>query len=336
MRHFTRFSSTIILALLLSPAAFADTFGTGSSTFEISFVPIGALGNASENRPGQAIGVGGVDYAYRISTYEITEEAVNLANSLGNLGITTSSRGPNKPATEITWSEAATFVNWLNTSRGFSPAYKFVESTQMDSMGNPVAVQEFALWEPGDIGYDPSNVLRNSLANYVLPSLDEWYKAAFYDPGTDSYRTWATGNDQPIPVLSGTAPGTVVYQQLGSAVGPADVFLAGGPSLFGTVGQSGNVNELLETPVDLANFMATSNRRVVGGGYTTGHSAGISRIAINGTGFVVEASNLGFRVVSLAVPEPKSFAVAFVVIACCCITKIRKRFQDSRNGAATR
>ena len=32
-----------------------------------------------------------------------------------------------------------------------------------------------------DPGYDPTNLYRNSLAKYFLPSLNEWHKAAYYD-----------------------------------------------------------------------------------------------------------------------------------------------------------
>jgi sulfatase modifying factor 1 len=41
------------------------------------------------------------------------------------LEITKDTRGPNKPATNISWKEAARFVNWLNTSTGGFAAYKF-------------------------------------------------------------------------------------------------------------------------------------------------------------------------------------------------------------------
>jgi sulfatase modifying factor 1 len=68
---------------------------------------------------------GGVPYNYRISAFEITEESVKQANVSGKLGITIDARGLHKPATSISWYEAARFVNWLNTSSGYSPAYKF-------------------------------------------------------------------------------------------------------------------------------------------------------------------------------------------------------------------
>jgi len=52
-----------------------------------------------------------VPYSYRIGKYEISEQMIDKANALGGLGITKDSRGPDKPATNVTWFEAAKFVN---------------------------------------------------------------------------------------------------------------------------------------------------------------------------------------------------------------------------------
>ncbi len=133
--------------------AVADTFGSGPNSFEIEFVTIGSPGNAPDDDPNPA---GAVDYAYRMGKYEISEQMIDKANALSvesgtPLGITKDTRGPNKPATSVTWFEAATFVNWLNTSTGSVPAYKF------DDLG------AFQLWQPGDAGYDPNYLYRNSL-----------------------------------------------------------------------------------------------------------------------------------------------------------------------------
>lgn len=114
------------------------------------------------------------------------------------------------PATGISWFEAAQFTNYLNTSQGFQAAYKF------DGLGT------FELWEVGDPSFDAANPYRNSLANYVLPSVDERYKAAFYDPTSGSYFNYATGSDTaPTAVASGTDPRTAVYSQSFSAFAAA-------------------------------------------------------------------------------------------------------------------
>ncbi len=230
----------------------ADSFGSGENLFQIELVTIGDPGNVADTT-GKPNPAGSVAYTYRIGKYEISEQMINKANAASAeagdpLGITIDERGPDKPATRASWFEAAKFVNWLNTSKGDTPAYKF------DQNG------DFQLWEPGDAGYDSDNLFRNSQASYFLPSVDEWYKAAFYDPVTDVYFDFPNGSDTaPIPVASGTDPNTAVFDQ-SSFQGPADIMLAGGPSPFGTVAQAGNVYEWEETEVDLVNDNLQANR----------------------------------------------------------------------------
>jgi formylglycine-generating enzyme required for sulfatase activity len=48
------------------------------------------------------------------------------------IGISTGN-GANRPATGVSWNEAARYVNWLNTSNGLAPAYKF--ATQPGEVG---------------------------------------------------------------------------------------------------------------------------------------------------------------------------------------------------------
>ncbi len=114
--------------------------------------------------------------------YEVSRDMITKANAAWRLGITLDSMSfvtggarDAMPATGISWFESATFVNWLNTSQRYQAAYKF------DGSGS------FQLWDSGDTGYDATNALRNTLANYVLPSMDEWHKAAYYDPNTGAY-----------------------------------------------------------------------------------------------------------------------------------------------------
>jgi sulfatase modifying factor 1 len=236
-------------ALSLASAALADTFGSGANSFEIAFVRIHDAGNDAD-ATGNPNPAGKVNYSYRMGKFEVSEAMIDKANALGGLGITRSSFGANKPATEISWNEAARFVNWLNMSVGSPPAYRF-ESQPGDPGYDPS--QGISLWLPTDPGYDSNNLFRNSLAQYFLPSVDEWYKAAFYDPISGTYYNYPTGSDTaPTPVASGTAAGTAVYNNA-FPVGPADITNAGGLSPYGTMAQSGNVTEWEETEFDLVN-----------------------------------------------------------------------------------
>ena len=115
----------ILFAATLHSVASADTFGTGPQQFDIEFVTIGNPGNAPDTT-GNPNPAGAVSTAFRIGKYEISEQMINVANTLGGLGITTDLRGSNKPASSMSWNEAARFVNWLNVSDGSTPAYKFL------------------------------------------------------------------------------------------------------------------------------------------------------------------------------------------------------------------
>jgi formylglycine-generating enzyme required for sulfatase activity len=278
----------------------ADTFGSGANSFSIEFVTIGDPGNPADTT-GSPNPVGSVPYAYRIGKFEISEQMIDKANALGGLGLTIDARGPDKPATSVSWFEAARFVNWLNTSTGNAPAYKF------DAMG------EFQLWSPSDAGYDANNLFRNSLAKYSLPSADEWYKAAYYDPLGSSYWNYPTGsNSLPVAVANGTMPGTAVVDQVVN--GPADIALAGGLSDYGTMAQGGNVSEWEETSLDLLNDMTGESRGIRGAGWGASPSALNSELR-SGSPALSEGPGGGFRVAS-TIPEPQAvILLAFALLA---------------------
>ena len=142
-----------------------------------------------------------------------------------------------------------------------------------------------------------------------MPSENEWYKAAYYDPnngwpGVGGYWLFGTGsNTPPTAVASGTTPGTTVW---GGQDGPAAVDQSGGLSPYGTQGQTGNVYQWMET--DFADPTNSSDgNRVFRGGYwqtTTVAQRSDFRLQISPSSF---AGYTGFRVAS--VPEPASAAL---------------------------
>lgn len=297
--------SSLLAVFVASAFCRADSFGSGDNAFEIDFVTIGNPGSVADTT-GDPNPAGSVPYSYRIGKYEVPEDAVRKANAQSALdgaplGLTLDSRGPNKPATSLSWFECAKFVNWLNTNSGSVPAYKF------DAAGN------FQLWTATDTGYDAGNLFRNSLARYFLPSADEWYKAAFYDPVAGHYWNYPTGSDAPpIPVEFGIAPGTAVWNQLN---GPADVFLAGGPSPYGTTGQAANVAEWEETEVDLVNNFPDAFRGIRGQDWglsldTLAMSSSYRTVIFPPTG---NPTNGGFRVASVA-PEPATICLMVMLL----------------------
>lgn len=318
-----RFNIPIVCSLVLCSASslYADTFGNGLSTFDIEFVAVGNPGNPSDTRY-PATSFGAVPYEYRIGKFEISEQQIDKANVVGNLGITHDDRGNDKPATSISWNEAARFVNWLNVSSGGVPAYKF-ENQPGDA---PYSAQEdILLWEPGDAGYDPSNLYRNSLAKYVLPSADEWHKAAFYDPVADAYYDYPTASDSdPDGIDFADDPNfDAVFDDGGFNLLPNDVTDVGALSPYGTAGQGGNAWELEETSLDLLNDDVINYRGLRGGGFLNTPSS-LHASVRNFVEFpIVENSVVGFRVASVtAVPEPTS--VALVAMACIFVLNRRR------------
>jgi hypothetical protein len=283
----------ISAGLALATPAAADTFGSGANSFEIEFVTIGQPGNPGTptGRSGQPNPVGSVPYSYRIGKYEISEQMIDKANALGALGITKDTRGPNKPATGVSWLEAAEFINWLNVSSGNTPAYK------VDGAG------ELELWQPSDLGYNSNNRFRNRFAKYFLPSLDEWQKSAYYHPQSGAYFKYPTGSDfTPIAVSSGVSMGTAVFSVSFTPPGPADITMAGGINYYGTMAQGGNVAEWNET-----NYKRSLGVKGYSGGSWLHTSSNFVRASFEHTNNWAEDSAmwLGFRVAS-AVPEPTS------------------------------
>lgn len=300
--------SLAVLVTLCLPVlprrAEADTFGTGDNAFEIEFVRVGDPGNPADIT-GDPNPAGAVGYAYRIGRHEISREMIEKSNREAGLGIdmgTVAGDKPQQPASGISWLEAAMFVNWLNASSGRREAYKFVAG-------------DFQLWEKDDVGYDESNLFRNRLAHYFLPSVDEWYKAAFYDPQIDRYFNYATGSDTtPRAVSAGTLADTAVYQQ----AGPAPITLAGGLSPYGTMAQTGNVWEWEETAFDLINDDVSEPRGSRGGNWLNSANSLAALSSSVRPDFGIpptrNSPSIGFRVAS--VPEPGAWWLGASFVLC--------------------
>ena len=291
-----------------SAQSLLETFGSGSDQFEMEFVTIGNPNNPADTT-GSPNPVGSVAYTYNLGKYEVSRDQIDKANAAGSLGITMfdmtnyGGNGLLKPATGVSWYEAAKFVNWLNTSTGNTVAYKF------DGSGN------FQLWSSTDAGYNANNLFRNSLAKYWLPSSDEWYKGAYGNPN-GSWSKFPNGSDSaPAAVAGGTDANTAVYDQ-SLSTGPADITNAGGLSPYGTMAQAGNVREWNETAWNAPNDTVGEGRLLRGGSWNFSSSYLDARL-LQFLGPSVENSspfspldnngNFGFRVASA--PEPSSLSL---------------------------
>lgn len=279
-----------------SPSSTADvvTFGSGSNTFTLTFEAVEDPGNLADST-----GFGAVGYSFGMSRYEITERMIDLynaasENALFPIAYDNTGRGPNKPATSITWNEAARFVNWLNTSRGYHAAYNFPN-------GNGTNIVPWTTGQEDD--YQASNPYRSKRAVYVLPSVDEWFKSAYYDPdlngGLGGYWNFSVKtNSAPNSVTGGNGPQDVVYG-FGVAGSPADVSNAGGKSAYGIVAMNGNVGEWLETPKNRSYGSGSTLRAVSGGSWADMSATSFTRDRILYYSPALSLTQGGFRVVSL-------------------------------------
>ena len=285
--------SLAFLSGLVSAQTITQTFGTGANAFTMDFVTIGNPGNPADSG-GNPNPCGSVNYVYSIAKYEVSRDMINKANSEGGLGITMRNmeqlggNGVNKPAVGICWNEAARFVNWLNSKEGFPPAYNFEKAPGEEGYS---VESNIILWAPSDKGYNESNKYRNKLAKYFIPTNDEWYKGAFYNPEKKEYSVYAVKSDgqsplvveeaksygkkdahhsglEPRPISSGKVSDGAVYGQT-DAKGPADVDDAGGLSQYGTMAQSGNMCEWIETAQDGTNNDPNELRQPRGGCWNT-------------------------------------------------------------------
>lgn len=213
-----------------------------------------------------------------------------IANGLANVTASSFLDDDKRPA-ENSWYEAAAFVNWLNTSKGYQAAYNLVHSNGAWSMQ---LWESTNAWTLGGI-----NLYRHKNAHFFMPSENEWYKAAYYDPTSSKYFDYATGSDYaPSPLSSGSNTGTAVYLQ-SIHTGPADTQRAGGPSPYGTIGQGGNANEMTETAFDGLND-SPSEARVLRGGNYMDNAEKLRSLSRGNALPSLKQFSLGFRVASIA------------------------------------
>jgi len=286
-------------------------------------VPVGNPGNAAD----PATGFGSVSYSYNIGEYDVTAgqytaflnavastDTYGLYNSNmsavlnGNFecGITqsgspgsytyTTTRNPNYPVNDVSWGDAARFCNWLTNNQPTGAEGNGTTETGSYTLNG--ATSNSALLA----------VTRNANADYVIPTENEWYKAAYYNPTTSSYYLYPTqSNSQPSNVLSPTGTNNANFQDDGftdptnflTAVGA----FADSASPYGTYDQGGDVFQWNESVYD------SSYRGLRGGSFSSDGDVNLqSGYSDNVNGFpAVESYFIGFRVSQ--VPEPASTGI---------------------------
>ena len=262
-------------------------FGTGA-IFTLDFVTIGNPGNSNDTT-----GYGAVPYTYQIGTCDISQNQINIARASGLADMPSGSWSGDQPSTSISWYQAAAFVNWLNTSQGYAPAYNLSYSSNGYSM---------SLWPTNQAWIlGGTNLYRNASCCYFLPSENEWYKAAYYDPnkkgaGKPGYYLYPEVTDSPPnAVSSGTTAHSAVYDGF---TAPSSVTQAGGPSTYGTTGQGGNVWQWMESSYYGANTNPNELRVIRGGGFGN-PASDLQSVTVNGWPAGSGDIDIGFRVARL-------------------------------------
>jgi formylglycine-generating enzyme required for sulfatase activity len=287
--------------VLFASSARADSFGTGVNEFALDFVPISGATNPTS-------GYGIVNHDYRMGTYEITNDQWNkfvaaygpVTGSQGGYHASSIFAGLSQPTDDVSWFEAAQFVNWLNTSTNHQAAYNF---TGTQGTGD----YTFAPWIATDPGYDASNPFRNTNAFYFLPTEDEWVKAAYWN-GT-ALQTYATKAGESLTQgdgISGTGWNFYTTHYATMPFGPWNVG-RGSQDLNGTYDMMGNASELMESPYTSGDYGAGSSRGLRGGDWSLKGSTGLDSSDRHRTDPTNEGVSIGFRVAS--VPEPASLAM---------------------------
>ena len=161
----------------------------------------------------------------------------------------------NLPVNDVSWGDAARFVNWLQNGE---PTGTLTGSPSLDGWLTEDGTYDL----DGATTYDAlMAVTRQAGSRWWLPTENEWYKAAYFDPekpGGAGYWQYATGtNKVPSNALLNPDPGDNAnfYNTVGTPYyrTPVGAF-ENSISPYGTFDQDGDVWQWNETAVTSTSF----------------------------------------------------------------------------------
>lgn len=330
-----------VLALLSAGPASASVFNMPAGQTSLQFVPVGNAGNASDSRimSDGTSGYGAVDYDFRMGQYMVTigqyTQFLNAVAATDTYGLYNTSMAtdaaiagiarsgdpgsytyspigsPNRPIAYVNWGDATRFSNWLTNGQPTGP--QGPGTTETGSYALNGATTDAALMAVTRIA-DQDRVPGSKY--YFIPTENEWYKAAYYDPATTDYFLYPTGsNDAPTAEPPPGGANSANYGGSGVAGGVTDVgayALSGSP--YGTFDQAGNLWEWNEAIIG-------SNRGQRGGPWG-GIESFLRATTRHSTNPTVESRFIGFRVSE--VPEPAT--AVLLALGGVVMLRRRKRF----------
>ena len=281
-----------LLVITLSLAAVAvcwgDSITHGGTTINMDFVDIGYANNDAQSAANRAHaqsggdGYGAVGYNYRMGKFEVTAaqwaSVISADSNVGNAGTWSGSQ----PTASSSWYESAKFANWLTSGNAYSGAYQFNGSGTLTNVNRAAAVAAY-----GTV--------------YVLPTEDEWYKAAYLKSDGSGYTLYATGDSIPSAGAGGENYANVLGSPWNIGTGIVEN--------NGTFDMNGNVREWIESAADGTLDIMGETRVDRGGAYAAvaGSLSSEFRQAGASIGDPSGQSSLrGFRVA--AIPEPSTLA----------------------------
>ncbi len=303
-----------------------------ASAVQFDWVHVGDAGNfAGPEVSGRTLGA--VDHEYRIGKYEVTNAQYTVflnakdpsgSNSLAlySTGMASDASGGitfdpaaasgakfsvkpghgNQPVNYVSWFDAVRFVNWVNNGQGDADTE---DGAYTLHGGTPTPL-------------DAKAIVRNPGVAVALPSEDEWYKAAYYDPnkpGDSQYWLYPTQSDErPQFIPPSNTPnsanmrdevtGYAMTPGFGPPLNPAVDYLSdvgaysASSSYYGTFDQAGNVFEWNDGLLMPGSTNPAGVRGVMGGAFASDYSFSWSQgwAAATASGNSV---SYGFRMVSL-------------------------------------
>jgi sulfatase modifying factor 1 len=264
-------------------------------------VPTVTVGNPGNTADGT--GYGAVAYEYKIGKYEVTNAeyceflnavaksdihdlydprmdggpedwgGISRSGDSGSYTYSVRSGMGKKPVNYVTWESCVRFVNWLTNGQGTG-----------DTETGSYTIKDGTVTVP-----DHAALAAGKTVKWVLPSENEWYKAAYYDPnkagGAGYWPYPAKGDNEPEANLNTNTPTDVgTYAKVVSA--------------YGTFDQGGNVWEYNDNRSD-------DKVGLRGGSFHINDNAGYMLSSTRYDVLGAKWPNYGFRVAALGNPAAK-------------------------------